>query len=52
MNVDTAYNQSKKKYAVHSYFKDRRFTGTLEQSIDTLLHDYEICADQKCFDLA
>ena len=50
MNVDTAYNQSKKGYAVHSYFKDRQFTGAPEQSVDTLLRDYEICAEQQCLD--
>ena len=52
MNVDTAYNQSKKGYAVHSYFKDRQFTGAPEQSVDTLLRDYEICAEQQCLDPA
>ena len=50
VNVDTGYNQSKKGYAVHSYFKDRQFTGAPEQSIDTLLRDYEICAEQQCLD--
>ena len=52
MNVDTAYNQSKKGYAVHSYFKDRQFTGAPEQSIDTLLRDYEICANSSALDPA
>ena len=47
-NVDTACNQIKKRYAVHSYFKDRQFTGAHEQSIDILLRDYEICAEQQC----
>ena len=49
-NVDTAYHQSKKGYAVHSYFKNRQFTGAPEQSVDTLLRDYEICGQQQCLD--
>ena len=43
-------NQSKKGYAVHSYFKDRQFTGAPEQSVDVLLRDFEICAEQQCLD--
>ena len=49
-NVDTAYNQSKKGYAVHSYFKDRQFTCAPEQLIETFLRDYEICAEQQCLE--
>jgi len=47
-NPDAAYSQSKKGQAVESYFRDRRFTGAPEQSVDNLIRDFEICAAQQC----
>ena len=49
---EDGYIQSKKGNAVDSYFKDRRFSGAPEQSVDNLIRDYEICAAQQCLDPA
>ena len=46
--TDEGYSHSKKGNAVDSYFKDRRFSGSPEQSVDNLIRDYEICAAQQC----
>ena len=48
--ADSAYIQSKKEYAVETYFRDLKFTGAPEQSLDNLIRDFEICATQQCFD--
>ena len=47
---DAALMQVKKGYAVESYFRDRKFTGAPEQSVDDIIRDYEICAIQQCLD--
>ena len=44
---DFAQLQSKKGSAVEFYFKGRKFTGAPEQSINNLIRDFEICADQQ-----
>ena len=44
------FDQGKKGHAVESYFRDRKFTGAPDQSIDNLIRDYEICAIQQCLD--
>ena len=45
-SIEDEYSQSKKGYAVHSYFKGRQFAGDPGQSIDNLLRDYRIFAAQ------
>ena len=47
---DFSYVQSKKGRAVESYFRDRKFTGAPEQSINNLIRDFEVCAVQQCLD--
>ena len=47
---DARYAQSKKGHIVEYYFRDCRFSGAPEQSVDILIRDYEICAVQQCLD--
>ena len=48
--VNHEISQSKKGQAVETYFKDRRFRGATEQSVNNLIRDFEICAAQQCLD--
>ena len=45
-----AFYHSKKAQAVVSYFRDRLFNRSQEQSINNLIRDYEICASQQSLD--
>ena len=47
---DDGYVHGKKGGTVDSYFKDRRFSGAPEQSVDNLIRDYEICTAQQCLE--
>lgn len=44
---DPNYIQSKKGHAVESYFRDSKFNGSPEQSIENLIRDFQICAEQQ-----
>jgi len=44
---DPNYIQSKKGHAVESYFRDSKFNGSPEQSIENLISDFQICAEQQ-----
>ncbi len=48
--TEAASIRRKKGYAVESYFRDRRFSGAPEQSIDNLIREIEICAVQQSLD--
>ena len=43
LNQDAWLNQGKKGYAVEAYFRDRKFTGAPDQSIENTIPDFEIC---------
>ena len=47
---DNAFSRNKKAQAVVSYFRDRSFRGSPEQSLNNLIRDYEICASQQSLD--
>ena len=47
---DQSYIQSKKRYVVETHFRDRKFSGSPEQLIDSITRDCEICAIQQCLD--
>ena len=47
---DQVHSQSKKGYVVEAYFRDRKFSGEPEQSINNVIRDFEICAVQQCLD--
>ena len=40
------YDDTRKASYVHQYFKDRKFTGNIRQSINLALRDYAVCARQ------
>ena len=40
------YDDTRKASYVQQYFKDRKFTGDLTQSIELVLRDYNVCARQ------
>ena len=40
------YDDYRKANYVHQYFKDRKFTGEITQSIHLLIRDYSVCARQ------
>ena len=40
------YDDTRKASYVQQYFKDRKFTGDLSQSIELVLRDYNVCARQ------
>ena len=42
--------QGKKGFGVESYFRDRKFSGSPEQSIENRIRDFEICAVQQSLD--
>ena len=48
MTSDQVYNQSKKGIAVNLVFRDKEFSGALEQAVDNLIRDFEICSIQLC----
>lgn len=47
---DRTFSHHKKAQAVVSYLRDRLFNKSLEQSINNLVADYEICASQQSLD--
>ena len=47
---DRASVQGKKGHALESYFRDMKFTGAPEQSVNNLIRDFEICAVQQILD--
>lgn len=46
-SADLNYVQSKNGHAVESYFRDQRFSGALDESIDILIPDYDACSVQQ-----
>ena len=44
---DPAYIQTNKGCTVESYFKEKKFTGSLTQSMDNLIRDFYICSVQQ-----
>ncbi len=50
MMSDNGYIQRRRARAVESYFRDSKFSGAPEQSIDNLVRDLEICFVQQCLD--
>ena len=43
--MKTIYGQE--GYALESHFRDLKFTGAPEQSVNNLVRDFEICAQQQ-----
>ena len=52
ISQDIGYIQSKRGSALEYYFKDRKFIGAPEQSVDNLIRDFEICSVQQSLDQA
>ena len=47
LSQDPASVRGKKGHAVESYFRDMKFTGAPEQSVNNFIRDFEICAVQQ-----
>ena len=45
---DQSYIHSKKGYSMETHFRDRKFSGSPEQLIDTITQGYETCDIQQC----
>ena len=46
-NLKHSNSQGKKGLAVESYFRDKKFSGTPEQSVNNLIRDFKICATKQ-----